>query len=86
VRPPFYVRPSPKTDTCGRGHSQHSAADIRASGGIPSDVDILILTGVRPPMIKGALELSPTADGLAALARTAGYTDAKLDEMDHCLK
>ena len=86
VKPPFHVRPLPKMDECSGNHRPQGPADIRASGGIASDVHILILGGVRPTMTKGALDQTPTADTLANLVRQTGYTDAKLAQMDSCLR
>jgi hypothetical protein len=84
LRAPFTSRPD-SGDECRAGHSPRNESDIRAYRNIEEPVDLVILTGVRPPMRGRSLVLGEvTPQWLEALALEAGFSPARLAEIADC--
>lgn len=86
LQPPFVTLLADRTrDVCKAGHTPQGPVEVRAYSGVKNGVTSIILANVKPPMQGDRVTEELTADRLGELARAAGYTMEKLQEMAACL-
>ncbi|WP_198252127.1 hypothetical protein [Burkholderia plantarii] len=85
IKPPYTSRPDVDNDHCDDPGKRRSAADVRAYTGIRSGVTMIVLGKASLPMKNSVATAPVTLDALKHAASEAGYTDAKLADMAHCL-
>ncbi len=85
IKAPYTSRPDAANDRCDDPGKRRSPADVRAYTGIGSGVTMIVLGNASLPMKNGVATAPVTPDALKQAANQAGYTDARLADMAHCL-
>ncbi|SAK88977.1 hypothetical protein AWB80_06217 [Caballeronia pedi] len=85
LKAPFISRPDSKNDACRPGRTPTSVSDIRAYKGIDEYLDFVVLGEADFPRGSNGVLEEVTPASIELVARKAGYSDEKIQEMRQCL-